>query len=348
MSFEYNICCLGAGYVGGPTMAVMALKCPTVKVTVVDLNQDRIDAWNSEKLPIYEPGLKEVVEAARGRNLFFTTDGQKAILESKMIFVSVPTPTKKYGTGAGKAADLKYWESAARQIAATARDDKIVIEKSTLPVRTAHAMSRVLHANEHGNRFHVLSNPEFLAEGTAIDDLMNPDRVLIGGEPSEGAQAAVKKLSWIYEQWIPKERVLTTNLWSAELSKLVANAFLAQRVSSINSISALCEKTGADVCEVARAIGMDTRIGSRFLNASVGFGGSCFQKDILNLVYICESLGLEEVATYWQQVIDMNDYQKLRFARRIIQKMFNTVSGKKITLLGFAFKKNTGKYYKLY
>jgi len=259
-----------------------------------------------------------------------------------MIFVSVNTPTKKYGLGAGKAADLKNWELAARHIAKVSQGDKIVVEKSTLPVRTAHSMARVLNANEGGNTFHVLSNPEFLAEGTAIRDLIDPDRVLIGGGPSEGGQAAVAKLAWIYKHWIEESRVLTTNLWSSELSKLVANAFLAQRVSSINSISVLCEHTGADVQEVAKAIGMDSRIGNRFLNASVGFGGSCFQKDILNLVYICESFGLKEVADYWQQVVDMNDYQKLRFAQRIVRTMFNTVSGKRITLFGFAFKKDTG------
>jgi len=323
-------------------MAVLALQCPTVKVIVVDINKKQVDAWNSDALPIYEPGLQEVVMNARGRNLFFSADIDAAIKEASMIFVSVNTPTKKYGIGAGKAADLKNWELAARHIAKVSESDKIVIEKSTLPVRTAHSMARVLNANDRGITFHVLSNPEFLAEGTAIHDLMDPDRVLIGGGPSKGAQAAVQKLAWIYAHWVDQERILTTNLWSSELSKLVANAFLAQRVSSINSISALCEHTGADVAEVSRAIGMDSRIGSRFLNASVGFGGSCFQKDILNLVYICESFGLKEVAAYWQQVVDMNDYQKLRFAKRMVRTMFNTVAGKKITLLGFAFKKDTG------
>jgi len=340
--WAYTICCLGAGYVGGPTMAVLALQCPTVKVIVVDINPKQIEAWNSDNLPIYEPGLQEVVINARGRNLFFSTDLDSAIKEASMIFVSVNTPTKKYGIGAGKAADLKNWELAARHIARVSQSDKIVVEKSTLPVRTAHSMARVLNANDRGITFHVLSNPEFLAEGTAIRDLMDPDRVLIGGGPSPGAQAAVAKLVWIYEHWVDSNQILTTNLWSSELSKLVANAFLAQRVSSINSISALCEHTGADVGEVARAIGMDSRIGNRFLNASVGFGGSCFQKDILNLVYICESFGLKEVAAYWQQVIDMNDWQKLRFAKRMVRTMFNTVSGKKITILGFAFKKDTG------
>lgn len=323
-------------------MAVLALQCPTIKVIVVDINPKQIEAWNSDSLPIYEPGLQEVVMNARGRNLFFSTDIDNAVREAQMIFVSVNTPTKKYGIGAGKAADLKNWELAARHIAKVSESDKIVVEKSTLPVRTAHSMARVLNANDRGNTFHVLSNPEFLAEGTAIRDLMDPDRVLIGGGPSEGAQAAVAKLVWIYEHWVASNQILTTNLWSSELSKLVANAFLAQRVSSINSISALCEKTGADVQEVARAIGMDSRIGSRFLNASVGFGGSCFQKDILNLVYICESFGLHEVAAYWQQVVDMNDFQKRRFAQRMVRTMFNTVAGKKITILGFAFKKDTG------
>jgi len=342
--FEYRICCLGAGYVGGPTMAVLALKCPTVKVTVVDINPKQIERWNSEKLPIYEPGLDEVVKEARGRNLFFSADIDKVVQESQMIFVSVNTPTKKYGVGAGKAADLKYWELAARHISKVSKSPKIVIEKSTLPVRTAHAMSQVLNCNKSqtGYSHSILSNPEFLAEGTAIQDLLKPDRVLIGGNQAEQDQAAVRKLVWIYSHWVPKERILTTNLWSSELSKLVANAFLAQRVSSINAISALCEKTGADVTEVAKAVGMDNRIGNRFLNASVGFGGSCFQKDIYNLVYICESMGLKEVAAYWEQVIIMNDYQKRRFASQIIQRMFNTVSGKKIVILGWAFKKDTG------
>jgi len=340
--YDYVVCCIGAGYVGGPTMAVLALQCPRVKVVVVDINQTRIDEWNSKTLPIYEPGLDEIVKGALGRNLFFSTEIDAAITEADMIFVSVNTPTKKSGIGAGKAADLKNWELAARHISKVSTCSKVVVEKSTLPVRTAHSMARVLNANEKGITFHVLSNPEFLAEGTAVQDLLTPDRVLIGGGPSPGAQAAVAKLVWIYSHWVPKKQILTTNLWSSELSKLVANAFLAQRVSSINSISALCEKTGADVSEVASAIGMDSRIGSKFLNASVGFGGSCFQKDILNLVYICESFGLTEVAAYWQQVIDMNDYQKWRFAQRIVKSMFNTVSGKKITLLGFAFKKDTG------
>merc|ERR1719192_2798990 len=339
--WEYTLCCLGAGYVGGPTMAVLAMKCPTVKVLVCDINKKQVDRWNSDDIPIYEPGLKEVVMSCRGRNLFFTDDIDNAIKESGMIFVSVNTPTKKWGVGAGKAADLKNWELAARHIAKVANESKIVVEKSTLPVRTAHSMRRVLNAQQKIS-FEVLSNPEFLAEGTAINDLEKPDRVLIGGNSTPAGQKAVQRLAWLYEHWVPKDRILATNLWSAELSKLVANAFLAQRVSSINSISALCEKSGADVNEVAYAIGMDKRIGPRFLQASVGFGGSCFQKDILNLVYICESFGLPEVADYWNQVVLMNDWQKKRFAMRMIQSMFNTVSGKKIAILGFAFKKDTG------
>eukprot|EP01084_Bolivina_argentea_P146617 256673_1 len=325
-------------------MGMMALKCPTIKVIVADINPTQIQRWNSDQLPIYEPGLDEVIKSCRGRNLFFTSDVTQAIKDAEMIFVSVNTPTKKYGMGAGKAADLKNWELAARHISSVAQSNKIVIEKSTLPVRTAHSMLRVLHANKESKiNFCVLSNPEFLAEGTAIQDLAQPDRVLIGGNSSTNLEReAINKLVWVYKHWVPSERILSTNLWSAELSKLVANAFLAQRVSSINSISALCERTGAAVAEVATAIGMDQRIGNRFLNASVGFGGSCFQKDILNLVYICESLGLHEVAEYWNQVIVMNDYQKERFAKYVVKSLFNTIAEKRITIFGFAFKKNTG------
>jgi UDPglucose 6-dehydrogenase len=339
-----NICCIGAGYVGGPTMAVIAHKCPDIKVTIVDLNAERIAAWNDEdvaNLPVYEPGLAEIVEQARGKNLFFSTDVEKAIDEAEMIFISVNTPTKTYGLGKGKAADLKYIELCARQIASVAKDDKIVVEKSTLPVRTAEAIKNILDNTGNGVQFQILSNPEFLAEGTAIDDLLSPDRVLIGGDPDEDGQKAIKALSDIYANWIPAERILTTNVWSSELSKLTANAFLAQRVSSINAISELCEKTGADVNEVARAIGMDSRIGPKFLKASVGFGGSCFQKDILNLVYIAKSYGLDEVADYWEQVIIMNDHQKSRFAGKVVKTLYNTVSGKKIAFLGWAFKKDT-------
>lgn len=337
-----KICCIGAGYVGGPTMAMIALKCPDIKVTVVDINEARIAAWNSDELPVYEPGLDDVVKQARGRNLFFSTDVNSAIRESDILFISVNTPTKTYGVGAGKAADLKYIELCARHIAEVADSDKIVVEKSTLPVRTAESIRRILDsAGKPGVRFQVLSNPEFLAEGTAIKDLENPDRVLIGGEESPEGQKALQTLVDIYARWVPRERILTTNVWSSELSKLTANAFLAQRISSINAISALCEATGADVDQVAHAIGQDSRIGPKFLRSSVGFGGSCFQKDILNLVYLCEHFGLPEVAAYWEQVVIMNDYQKRRFVNRIVKTLFNTVSGKKIAVLGFAFKKDT-------
>lgn len=339
-----NICCIGAGYVGGPTMSVIASQCPDIKVTVVDINQSRIDSWNDDNLdnlPIYEPGLKEIVGKARNKNLFFSTEVDKAIDEAQIIFISVNTPTKTYGKGKGQAADLKFVELCARNIAKVAKDDKIVVEKSTLPVRTASAIKSILQHTGNKVNFEILSNPEFLAEGTAIDDLLNADRVLIGGDDTPSGQKAKDTLSSIYEQWLPKERVLQTNVWSSELSKLVANAFLAQRVSSINTISALCEKTDANIQEISRAIGYDSRIGSKFLNASVGFGGSCFQKDILNLVYIARSYGLTEVADYWEQVIIANDYQKSRFAEHMISSLYNTISGKKIVLYGWAFKKDT-------
>lgn len=335
-----KITCIGAGYVGGPTMAVIAQKNPSVEITVVDLNHTRIAAWNDkdlENLPVYEPGLDAVVREARGRNLFFDTDVDKAINEADMIFISVNTPTKTYGKGKGQAADLKFIELCARQIAAVAKDDKIVVEKSTLPVRTAEALKSILENTGSGVNFQILSNPEFLAEGTAVSDLHNPDRVLIGGEDEDAIEALVN----VYASWVPRERILTTNLWSSELSKLVANAFLAQRVSSINAVSELCEATGANVDEVARAIGQDSRIGSKFLKASVGFGGSCFQKDILNLVYIARTYNLHAVADYWEQVVVMNDHQKTRFAERIIRTMYNTVNGKNIAFLGWAFKKDT-------
>jgi len=337
-----HICCLGAGYVGGPTMAMIAAKCPHIQVTVCDMNQTRIDAWNSDTLPVYEPGLDEVVASARGRNLHFTTDIRESIAAADLIFVSVGTPTKSYGIGAGRAADLRYIESAARLIAEVSKGHKIIVEKSTIPVKTASAIKQILAANStHHATFQVLSNPEFLAEGTAIDDLNNPDRILIGGESTPDGDAAVDALVSVYANWIPREKIITTNLWSSELSKLVANAFLAQRISSINSISALCETTGADVDEVAKAIGTDSRIGPKFLKASVGFGGSCFQKDLLNLVYLCESFGLPEVADYWRQVITINDWQKSRFVEKIVRTLFNTVVGKRIAILGFAFKKDT-------
>lgn len=339
-----KIACIGAGYVGGPTMAVIAQKNPEIQVTVVDLNANRIANWNHEdlsKLPIYEPGLAEVVAEARGRNLFFSTDIEKAIVEAELIFISVNTPTKTYGKGKGMAADLKYIELCARQIADTAKSNKIVVEKSTLPVRTAEAIKNILENNSNNLQFQILSNPEFLAEGTAVADLQNPDRVLIGGDTTTEGQEAIEALVEVYNAWIPRERILTTNLWSSELSKLTANAFLAQRVSSINAMSELCEVTGANVQEVASAIGMDSRIGNKFLKASVGFGGSCFQKDILNLVYIAKSYGLNTVADYWEQVIILNDHQKKRFAENIIKTLYNTVSGKKIAVLGWAFKKDT-------
>ena len=340
-----NICCIGAGYVGGPTMAVIAQKCSKVDVTVVDINEKRIAAWNDpdvENIPIYEPGLSEIVKETRGRNLFFSTDVDAAIDKADMIFISVNTPTKTYGIGKGMAADLKWIELCARQIARVAKDDKIVIEKSTLPVRTAKALKDILDNTGNGVKYQILSNPEFLAEGTAVEDLRNPDRVLIGGDiDSEKGREAMDALVKIYASWVPREKILTTNVWSSELSKLTANAFLAQRISSINAMSALCEKTGADVNEVAKAVGMDSRIGPKFLQSSVGFGGSCFQKDILNLVYIAKSFGLKEVADYWEQVIIMNDYQKKRFAANIVKTLYNTVSGKKIALLGWAFKKDT-------
>jgi UDPglucose 6-dehydrogenase len=336
-----NICCIGAGYVGGPTMAMIAAQCPDIRVTVVDMDAARIAAWNSDQLPVYEPGLQEVVTSARGRNLFFSTDIDRGIREAGIIFVSVNTPTKTYGIGAGSASDLTNVELCARQIAAVANGNKIVVEKSTLPVRTAESLKRVLRANANGYKFDILSNPEFLAEGTAIADLQSPDRVLIGGDDTRAGQLAIQELVNVYARWVPRERILTTNLWSSELSKLVSNALLAQRISSVNALSALCEVTGADVDEVTFAAGKDSRIGSKFLKASVGFGGSCFQKDILNLVYLCRHYGLEEVATYWDQVVAINTWQKTRFVRRMIDTMFNTIAGKRIAILGFAFKKDT-------
>jgi len=322
-------------------MAMIALKAPDIEVRVVDMNSARIAAWNSDQLPIYEPGLDDVVRQARGRNLHFSTDVRGAINDSDIIFVAVNTPTKNYGVGAGRAADLRFIESVARTIAEVATTPKIIVEKSTIPVKTAETIKDILAANTRGVKFEVLSNPEFLAEGTAIADLHEPDRVLIGGERTPGGEAAVEKLVEVYGRWVPRDRIITTNLWSSELSKLVANAFLAQRISSINSISALCEATGADVDEVAHAIGKDSRIGPKFLKASVGFGGSCFQKDILNLVYLCEHFGLPEVASYWEGVVRMNDWQKRRFATRIVKALFNSVADKKIAVLGFAFKKDT-------
>ena len=337
-----NILCIGAGYVGGPTMAVIADHCPECRVTVVDINPERIAAWNSADLPIYEPGLEEVVLRCRGRNLFYSTDIAQGIREADIIFVSVNTPTKTFGAGAGKASDLQYLEKTARSIVEHAETDKIVVEKSTLPVRTAQALSRVLHANGKGLKFRIVSNPEFLAEGTAIRDLNEPDRVLIGGTEDAAGQAAVEEIAALYAHWVPRERIITTNLWSSELTKLVANAMLAQRISSVNSISALCEQTDADIDEVTHAAGRDSRIGPKFLKAGIGFGGSCFKKDILNLVYLCEHYGLPEVARYWEGVVRINDYQARRFVENMLSAMFNTVADKKIAVLGFAFKANTG------
>ncbi|NBD39053.1 MAG: nucleotide sugar dehydrogenase [Verrucomicrobia bacterium] len=336
-----KICCIGAGYVGGPTMAKIAQKCPDIPVTVVDVNPARIEAWQSEDLPVYEPGLLEVVKEARDRNLFFSTDVHGAIREADILFISVNTPTKTVGVGAGSAADLQYVEKCAREIAKVADSDKIIVEKSTVPVRTAESIRRILDGYGVKWKYQVLSNPEFLAEGTAMEDLEDPDRVLIGGEETGEGRAAVEALAGVYANWVPRERILTTNLWSSELSKLTANAFLAQRISSINAISALCEATGADIDQVAKSIGLDARIGPKFLRASVGFGGSCFQKDILNLVYLCEYFGLPDVARYWRGVVEMNDYQKNRYSRRIVDTLFNTVAGKRIAVLGFAFKKDT-------
>ena len=342
MKFKKKILCIGAGYVGGPSMAMIAYKCPDYRVTVVDVNPDRIDAWNSAELPVYEPGLDKIVKKTRGKNLFFSKDIENQIRENDIIFVSVNTPTKTYGAGAGMAADLQFVEKTARQILEHSQSSKIVIEKSTLPVKTALAMERILASGKGKITFEVLSNPEFMAEGTAISDLENPDRVLIGSHETKSALKARAELTGIYAHWIPSEKIITSNIWSSELSKLVANAFLAQRVSSINSISALCEKTDADISEVAKAVGMDSRIGDKFLNAGIGFGGSCFKKDILNLVYLCSYYGLQEVAAYWESVVKINEYQQERFIANVLKSMFSTLAGKKICILGFAFKANTG------
>ncbi|HPC86064.1 MAG TPA: nucleotide sugar dehydrogenase [Smithellaceae bacterium] len=342
MKFKKKILGIGAGYVGGPSMVMIASKCPDYRVTVVDVNPERIAAWNSDRLPVYEPGLDAIVKKTRGRNLFFSTDVEAQIQDNDIIFVCVNTPTKTFGAGAGMAADLQYWEKTARQILENAKSPKIVIEKSTLPIKTAQAMERILSSGNKKITFDVLSNPEFMAEGTAVSDLENPDRVLIGSRETKSGLAARAQLVEIYTRWLPREKIITSNIWSAELSKLVANAFLAQRVSSINSISALCEKADADVSEVAHAVGTDSRIGSKFLKAGIGFGGSCFKKDILNLVYLCRFYGLPEVASYWESVVRINEYQQDRFIANILQSMFNTLAGKKICVLGFAFKADTG------
>ena len=337
-----SICCIGAGYVGGPTMAVIALKCPEIKIVVVDKNKEKINLWNGDlnKLPVFEPGLKEIIANVRGVNLFFSTDIDTAIDESEIIFMAVNTPTKTKGEGAGMAADLTYVELCAQDIARVSKSDKIVVEKSTLPVRTAEKIKKILTTNGNGVNFEVISNPEFLAEGSAIEDLFKSDRVLIGGDKTPSGQKAVKKLVDIYSQWIPKEKIFTTNVWSSELSKLASNAMLAQRISSINSLSALCEKTEADIQEVSKAIGMDHRIGPYFLNPSPGFGGSCFQKDILNLVYLCQFYGLHEVADYWHQVLKINNYQRDRITNKIMEVIEGSIN-KVVTVLGWSFKKNT-------
>ena len=340
--FAKKIVCVGAGYVGGPTMVVIANKCPDYKVTVVDISEERINAWNSNNLPIYEPGLKDRVDKARGKNLFFSTDIDRNIDEADIIFVSVHTPTKTFGEGAGKASDLRYIEQTARRIKENSTSSKIIVEKSTLPVRAAETMASILHSGENSIRFEILSNPEFMAEGTAIRDMEEPDRILIGSHDTVTGNAARDELLKIYLKWVPREKIITTNLWSSELSKLVANAFLAQRISSINSISALCEVTEADISEVAGAVGRDSRIGSKFLEAGVGFGGSCFRKDLLNLVYLCEYYKLDDVAKFWSSVVEINDNQMERFVNCILKTMFRTLVDKKITIFGFAFKPDTG------
>ena len=338
---KLSICCVGAGYVGGPTMAVIADRCKRATVTVVDQDDARIAAWNSDRLPIFEPGLEEVVRRNRDRSLFFSTEIDATIRRSDIVFIAVNTPTKTYGIGSGRAADMEFLEICARRIAEVAEGHKVVVEKSTVPVRTAETVRTILDTRIEGASFQVLSNPEFMAEGSAIRDLEQPDRVLIGGERSPEGDQAVAQLKSVYASWVPEDKILTTDLWSSELTKLIANAFLAQRISSINAVSALCEATEADVEEISNAIGKDRRIGPDFLKSSVGFGGSCFQKDILNLVYLCETFGLQEVADYWEHVVRINDYQKRRFSKRIIEELFGTVSGKRIAVLGYAFKKDT-------
>ena len=341
-NFSKKIVCVGAGYVGGPTMVVIANNCPNYKVTVVDISEERINAWNSNKLPIYEPGLKERVDKVRGQNLFFSTDIDENLAEADIIFVSVNTSTKNFGQGAGKASDLQFIEQTARRIKKNSTSPKIIVEKSTLPVRAAETMASILHSGDNSVRFEILSNPEFMAEGTAIRDMEEPDRILIGSHDTVSGNAARDELLKIYLKWVPRDKIITTNLWSSELSKLVANAFLAQRISSINSISALCEVTEADVSEVAKAVGKDSRIGSKFLEAGVGFGGSCFRKDLLNLVYLCEYYKLDDVAKFWNSVVEINDNQMDRFVNCILKTMFRTLVDKKIAIFGFAFKPDTG------
>ncbi len=342
MGFKRVISCIGAGYVGGTTMSVIADKCRGSKIIVADIDEDKVKKWNSDELPIYEPGLLEIVKRRRGKNLFFTTNIESAIKEAEIVFVSVNTPTKTYGYGAGMAADLQYWEKTAREIVKYSDSPKVIVEKSTLPVRTAESMKKILNFNEKGIKFEVVSNPEFLAEGTAVKDLLYPDRVLIGFDQTDSGREAGEKVASIYREWVPEDKIIMTNIWSSELSKLVANAFLAQRISSINSITEFCELTGADVEEISYAVGMDSRIGNKFLKPSVGFGGSCFRKDILNLVYLLRYYNLSEAADYWEMVVKINEHQKERFVKNIVHSLFNTVVDKKIALFGFAFKANTG------
>ncbi len=342
MNYKRKIACIGAGYVGGTTMAVIADKCRDTKVIVVDIDEEKIKKWNSDELPIFEPGLDEIVKRRRGKNLFFTTDIESAIKEAEIIFVSVNTPTKTFGYGAGMAADLQYWEKTAREIVKYADSPKIIVEKSTLPVKTAESMKKILNFNEKGIKFEVVSNPEFLAEGTAVNDLLYPDRVLVGFDQTDSGKEAGEKVADIYREWVPEDKIIMTNIWSSELSKLVANAFLAQRISSINSITEFCELTGADIEEISFAVGKDSRIGDKFLKPSVGFGGSCFKKDILNLVYLLRYYNLNVQADYWEMVVKINEYQKERFVKNIVHNLFNTVVGKKIAIFGFAFKANTG------
>ena len=338
-----NICCIGAGYVGGPTMAVIASKCPHLNITLVDTNYERINLWNGnlDSLPIFEPGLSEIIKEVRGKNLFFSTEIDKSIINSEIIFIAVNTPTLTEGPGAGLGANLDYIKECARRIAKVSTSNKIVVEKSTVPIKTAETLKEIFDSQNKDYHFEILSNPEFLAEGTAVNDLLFPDRVIIGGSESKEGKAAVNILKEIYLNWVKDDKIVTTNVWSSELSKLASNAMLAQRVSSINSLSALCEKTGANILEVSKAIGMDSRIGDKFLKPSVGFGGSCFQKDILNLVYLCKSYKLDEVAEYWHQVVKINNYQKNRFLNLIIDNIHQPYGDKQITLYGWSFKKNT-------
>jgi UDPglucose 6-dehydrogenase len=334
--YKKNILCIGAGYVGVPSMAMIAYKCPDCRVTVADIDYSRINAWDSSALPIYEPGLNEIIQKTRNINLFFSTDIEKGIKTNDIIFVCVNTPTKNYGVGAGEATDLQFLEKVIRQIGKYSESSKIIIEKSTVPVKTCVFIEKILRS-ESKQHFDVLSNPEFMAEGTAINDLEFPSRVVIGSKDDASGINARNELVEIYSAWVPREKIITTNLWSSELSKLAANAFLAQRISSINAISALCERTGADVAEISRSIGMDDRIGGKFLNAGVGFGGSCFKKDILSLIYLCKCYGLDEVAAYWENVLSINEYQQKRFTGEII-KACNFLDGKKVCVFGCAFK----------